>query len=484
MKKYIIYSLFVLGMASCEESLLELNPITATSVENFYKTSGDFNTAVNAIYSVLQEKGIENEFELGDLPSDDTFSSTNRITQGDVDFDNLQVKPSSGASANILINRWNNCYVGIAYANTLLDRINGATFAQATKNQYTGEAMFLRAYFYFTLVKTFGDVILVTHEVKSVKESYDYVRVPASQVYEQIQRDLTDAALLLPLKYSSSKDAGRVNSVAARALLARVLLFQSKFSDAQPVLKTVLDNPGGNRILNVCDSVFMTNNGNNREILFAIQYSGTAIGQTAAVTNIFTQGTNLPTNDIYEAFDENDKRRSNFLSGKGGSVSRPINKFKDTTPGYLGGMDYPILRYADVLLMYAECLNESGDVNGAIPYVNQIRARAFGNTTYNYQTTTPSNTTTYISSQEDMRKKILLERRLEFCFEGLRFWDLVRTNNLSILNDYFTKNNIKVNGQILQIQEYQKIFCIPQTIIDINPTKYNQNPGYGFLPVQ
>lgn len=481
MKKYIVLSfatMLFIG-SGCKRDIIDLAPITATSKTNFYKTSSDFLQAVNAIYGILQSAGISNEYVFGDLPSDDAFANSSRIIVGEVDYDNFTVLPSGAISSNLLRDRWNNCYIAISYANTLLDKIDAADFEATLKSQYAGQAKFLRAYFYFTLVKTFGDVPLSVHEVASVDEAYKIPRSPAKDIYAQIQKDLQDAINMLPATFTGA-DAGRVTSIAARGLLARVLLFQRKFSEALPILKPAIEEPGSYGLLSDYASVFKYNNGNNSEILFAIQYSGTSTvsAQNNAVTNVFyASNVNQPTSDIVNAFGAGDKRKDASIIGIGNTSDSRVFKYMDPTQGLIGGTDYPILRYADILLMYAECLNETGDVNGALPYINRVRARAYGNSSANYQATDPGSTT-YVFGQADLRTKILLERRLEFCFEGQRFWDLVRTDHLDILNNYFAANKIKVNGAVIEVKPYQKLYPLPQTIVDTNPAQYTQNPGY------
>ena len=476
MKKYIYCTLIVLAFAGCKKSLLELYPITSGNVKDFYKSSTDFQYAVTGLYATLRAEGIVNEFVLGDLPTDDTYTTTGRAIQGENDYDNLTVFPSTSAASTILANRWNNCYVGINRANKVIGLIDPIAMDASLKKQYKGEAEFFRAFFYFNLVKTFGDVPLVTSSLETVSESYTYPRENKSKVFELIQKDLSDAINLLPASYTAV-DLGRVSSTSAKALLARVLLFQSKFTEATPILKSAIDNPATYGLVTTgYASIFAYNNGGNKEILFANQYSGAIVGQQSSITNIFSQ-TNFPTPDIFTAFEAGDLRRDASIQGTPGT-SGIIKKFIDPVTGQLGGVDNPIIRYADVILMYAECLNEAGDVSAALPYINQIRSRAFGNTTRNYQDTNPASTTTYVSGQADLRDKILKERRLEFCFEGLRFWDLVRMNRFDILNNYFTTGKILVNGSTQQIKAYQKLFPVPQSILDINPQVYKQNPGY------
>lgn len=129
--------------------------------------------------------------------------------------------------------------------------------------------------------------------------------------------------------------------------------------------------------------------------------------------------------------------------------------------------------------MYAECLNEEGSTELALPYINKVRERAFGNATLNLQSGDPTVTATYVANQAALRDRILQERRLEFCFEGLRFFDLARTNTLvTTLNSYFTNNNVKFNGKIIQIGANNRLYPVPQAQIDVNPTVMTQNPGY------
>lgn len=477
MMKKIIFSIVVLFLfAGCKKSLLDLYPLTSANKDDFYKTATDFQYAVTAIYGTLQTDGIANEFEFGDLPGDDTYAQSARTIQGDVDFDNLDLSPSSKASTSIIANRWNNCFIGISRANIVIDRIVSVSMDAGLKNQYLGEAKFLRAFFYFTLVKTFGDVPLIVKEIQSVSESYNYGRENKEKVYTQIRQDLQDAITLLPESYTGN-NLGRVGGVAAKGLLARVLLYQGKFSEAAPILKSVVEAPGTYGLLTTgYGTIFPYNNGNNKEILFAIQYSNNAIGQQNAITNIYLSA-NSPTPDIYAAFEPGDSRRDLSIQGNPGTTGQ-VKKFLDPSLGQLGGTDYPILRYADILLMYAECLNEAGELSEAISFVNQIRTRAFGNILHNYQHTNSAAQATYVSDKIDLRNKILNERRLEFCFEGLRFWDLIRSNRLDILNAYFVASGIQVGGKIVEIKEYQKLFPIPQSIIDVNPSKYSQNTGY------
>ncbi len=478
---FIMLSLFI----GCKKSYIELTPIAAGTQQQFYNSANDFKNAVNATYSALQLAGVNGaDFIFGDLTSDDTYANSGSCLSGHCDFDNFLVTASGSAASAILNNRWNNCYTGISRANAIISRIDAINMDAALKKQYTGEARFLRAYFYFTLVKTFGGVPLVLKELTTTDEAYTYTRETADNVYKQIETDLTDAASLLPSSYNAS-DAGRITANAARGMLGKVLLFQNKFTDALPVLKAVID-ANIYTLINYAD-IFRYNNGNNKEILFSIQYTRGGIGQGAASFVGFVpensgdavqvgagNGFNAPTPDIINAFDASDVRKevslaTTYVNAKGVTVNYPyVKKFVDK--GMVAknetSVDYPVLRYADILLMYAECLNETGSTAIAIPYVNQVRTRAnvisLGSLT-----------------QSDLRVAIEKERRLEFCFEGQRFFDLARTGRLlTVMNAYFVKYNLLAQGVLIQIKDYQKIFPVPQAQIDINPDKIKQNPGY------
>jgi hypothetical protein len=496
MKKLIPCTLLVLLATACKKDFIELTPITTPSAVNFYKTSSDMINAINATYAVLQSSAAAgNEFMFGDLPTDDAQSLSTLCAQGHCDFDNFQSRASGSGNAGAIAARWNDAYRGISRANIVLDRIGPVDMDANLKNRVIGEAKFLRAYYYFNIAKIFGAVPLVLKELMSQEEAYDYGREPVDNVFTQIQKDLTEAITTLPATYGSA-DLGRATSGAAKAMLARVLLFRSKHSEAAPLLKDIIDNqsPAVYDLLPNYADVFKDNNGNNKEILFAVQYTANSVatGEGNPVTGSFAPvsapgvsvagpNANQPTQDMYNAFAADDTVRRKVNIGSyvsSGLTTYYVNKFinRDIKTAAENGTDYPVLRYADVLLMYAECVNEATGVAAALPFINRVRTRAGLASLQNTDAGTPA---TYVANQAAMRDRIMQERRLEFAFEGLRFFDLVRTNRLlPVLNGYFTTYNIIVNGSVLQIENYQKLFPVPQAQIDINPARIGQNEGY------
>jgi starch-binding outer membrane protein, SusD/RagB family len=488
MKKKLTILICTMLFVCCKRDFLDRQPTTSGTTDEFYNTQQDIINADNAIYAVLQLTNAS-DYMVGDITTDDAEPGAGTCLSGVCDFNFFDVEPSISVSSTVLNTRWTSLYKGISRANILLNRIDGVTFNDPVlKTRIIGEAKFLRAYFYFSLVQTFGDVPLIVKELSSPDETYAYPRMEKAKVYAQIQQDLTDASTALPSTYTGA-DIGRATKWAALGLLGRVYIFQGNFTDAAPVLKNIIDNTTSiyGFLSNYAD-VFKYNNGNNKEIIFSIQYSRgfTPSQGRAAHANFIPMGTqlqpiggqgyNLPTTDLDQAFEPNDARKAATESmtitvGTVTSALPHVNKYLD--PAVLlandTSVDFPVLRYSDVLLMYAECLNETGNPGGGVVYLNKVRTTP--------RTNLPAKPLTI--NQSDLRIAILKERRIEFAFESLRFFDLVRTNNLeTVMNAYFTKYNITNNGVLVQIDAHNRLFPIPQQQIDTNPQNIKQNPGY------
>lgn len=507
MKRYILFILLACFFTNCNKSVIELLPISYSTAGGFYKSNQDFLNAVNATYATLQSQVYgNNEYMFGDLATDDAIAVPALFVQGHGEFDNYTTSVTSTNSGQINA-RWNAGYNGIMRANAIINRIEAITTIDATlKARYTAEAKYLRGVFYFQLVKIFGAVPLVLIELNDISKAYDYTRDPVSSIYTQIQKDLTDAATGLPASYAAVADKGRATSGAANAMLARVYMWQKNFTAAAPLLNTIISSGTYSLLPNYSD-IFKAANGNNAEIIFAIQYTANTIapgqannnvagfnpiGGLAATVGYFGTNANQPSVDLYNAYQTAnaplnltlDPRRDININNVviGGLVTYYVNKYLTPSVVSIGenGVDYPVIRLADVILMYAECLNEAGDVPGAIAQVNKVRLRAFNNDALqNLQSTDATNVTTYVSDQTSMRDMIMRERRLELAFEGLRFFDLVRTDLLlTTMNSYFIRYNIMSNGTIIVVGNNNKLYPVPQTQINLNPLKITQNPGY------
>jgi len=383
-----------------------------------------------------------------------------------------------------LSQRWNDAYRGISRCNAILDRIGGVEMNETLRKRYVGEVKFLRALIYFNLVRFFGDVPLVTQEITNPQDGYTFSRTSVAEVYTQIERDLTEAEASLPLKYSGA-DIGRATSGAAKSLLAKVLMTQRKFPQAAAKLKEVVDS-GEYGLLDNYAAIFSPTNKNHRESVFDVQYRSGGLNEGNPIPSSFApensgnaviafggDGNNQPTIDLENAYEPNDLRKTaslatSYTNAQGNVIqARFSKKFMDTPPAkYDNNNNFPVIRYADVLLMYAEMLNEQGYVadGEAFKLLNQVRKRAG----------LPEKTSADVPDQAAYRLVIEQERRVELAFEGHRWFDLVRTGRaITVMNAKKTDLGLRIELTVNNL-----VFPIPQSQIDINPSKITQNTGY------
>lgn len=352
-----------------------------------------------------------------------------------------------------------------------------------------GEVRFLRGLMYFNLVRIFGDVPLVLHELKDIEASYALGRTSATEVYEAIVADLLFAVQNLPVSYTGT-DIGRATSGAAKGILGKVYLTQKKYQEAAQVLGEVINSGQYQLLTNVAD-LWKPASKNSKESLFEVQFKKQAGANTGSnYSSRYTPylsgvaligfettsgGFNTPTEDIVNAYTSADLRKSasvatSYTNQTGtvitGLSGRYTKKFLGAYTNGQGAEDnWPVLRYADVLLMYAEALNEVGFQSGgdAFKYLNAVRSRAG----LPAMSSSATDDRYRILNQQSFRLAIETERRLELAFEGHRWFDLIRTGRaLDVLKS--SKN----------IQAYQLLLPIPQQQIDINPKVIKQNSGY------
>ncbi|RKR79955.1 putative outer membrane starch-binding protein [Mucilaginibacter gracilis] len=479
---------FLLGIAgtmlSCKKSFLDLTPISQIGATNFYKTQSDLLNAVNGAYGALQLNGqyTEEYYFLADYPDDDIESS---LSAANNDFDQFERFYSN--SANIYIApAWTDGYKGILRCNNIITQAPNVTMDASLKGRYVAEAKYLRALMYFNLVRIFGDVPLVIAPLTTVSDAYEVGRSPVADVYVQIVKDLTDAEAAVPLSYTGA-DIGRVTKGAVQTLLGQVYLTQKNYTGAVTELAQVV-NSNVYKLLPVYSDVFNPANGNNAEVIFSVGYKKGGIGEGSPFVNAFLPTGGIPTlvtigttgnrmngsKDLYFAFEPGDTRRAisidtSFIDGTGKLVKTVFTrKYLDTPPTDKDGdNDWFVHRYSDALLMYAEALNETNQTPIAHTYLNLVRNRAG----------LASKTGL---DQAGMRLALEQERRVELCFEGHRWFDLIRTGRaITVMNAYFKKYNILLGGVLVQIAPYQLIQPVPLSQIQANPAKMPQNPGYG-----
>ncbi|RYY25514.1 MAG: RagB/SusD family nutrient uptake outer membrane protein, partial [Sphingobacteriaceae bacterium] len=299
-------------LPGCKKSFIDLTPQGIVPVTTYYNTEIDIRSALTGAYSSLRP--IYNEqYGFGEVPSDNTQTyGESESSYGEQD------KLTWNATSTNLQNAYTRFYATISYANIVLVHVDTPPMTQANRNLYIGQAKFLRALMYFNLVRMFGGVPLVLTEITSEQQAYTYNRSTAAAVYTQIEKDLTEAAAVLPASYSGT-DIGRATSTAANALLGKVYMFQNKYTQAEAILATVSATAG---TLIPFNQVFGLGNDNNRDVIFSVQYlsGGYSEGNTYArgfvpqpsgttiTTSVTGNSNNIGTPDLYSAFEPGDNR--------------------------------------------------------------------------------------------------------------------------------------------------------------------------------
>lgn len=419
-------------VSACKKSFLEIPSKTGLSAQFYFKSQSDFQQAINGAYAPLRGayNGSAGAWVMGELRSDNTTYKYNPNDRGTIQAEfvaDFQDDNSSGSTPNKYVSD----YQVIARANQILALIDGVDFDVAAKNNIKGQAFFLRAFAYFDLVQYFGSVPLHIKPAATLEDTALPLSTP-DDVYKQIIADAEQAATLLPDK--ATQEQGRVTVGSAKTLLGNVYIVQKRWAEAETTLKGVT---GYSLVGNYAD-VFSVDTKNNSESIFEIQYkegteglqsnffyiflvqpiSGPEISALTGIPNEnprSVEGYNIPTPDIIAAYEPNDKRKDASIGTvTAGGIQYPfIKKYlhKHTLPDNTND-NWPVYRYAEVLLFIAEALNEQNKTGDALPYINQVRSRAglpaIGG-----------------GSQQEIRNAIIRERRVEFAFENKRWLDLV-----------------------------------------------------------
>ena len=448
-------------MTSCGDSFFDLEPASSVTIDKVYKTASDYNVAVIGCYAKLQSQ-VNFYTECCEYRSDNlSLGAPTAGTQDRYDIDHFTEKPSNG----ILSSYWANFNNNVYRCNLLLDQIDGANFAENLKKQYKGEAMFIRALNYFNMYRIWGGVPATKHVV-SAAEALKVARYSDEQMFDLIAGDLKEIVdnNYLPETYSSA-DMGRATSGAAKALLGKVYLTFHKWTEAKDILSQLI---GKYQLVSPIAQVFNVDNKNNNEIIFAVHFNKEIEGEGHSYWYNLTNASDdtNQTSSLLNTFPTGDTRKDLITYVQVEKNVRLMNKFYDTkSPTFKTvGNDQILLRYADVLLMYAEALNEiqydASEGSLALKYLNAVRQRAgISNLTVKQ-----------LPTQEKFRKGILIERQREFPYEGQRWFDLVRMG--------FAKSVMAENG--VEIKDYQLLFPIPQQEIEKvgNKSILWQNPGY------
>jgi len=490
MKKIIITFLFSAGLlVSCTE--LEVTPTSFVTEDNYFITQDDAVASVTAVYASLSidpgEQSLfgRNLYFLTDMGSD--------YAAAGVSATNPQVRAMSSLTHDATNDRvqvaWRQIYNGINRANVSIDNIPKVAGNEVIKTRLINEAKFIRGLLYFQAVRLWGGVPIVLHEAKSINlGDLKTNRATVEEVYTQIIQDLTDAEALPPT-YTAA-DAGRATSGAAKAILAKVYLTRKDWTNAILKAREVINGGYGYALFEDFQDIFTKTKKNGKEHIFSVQFEPNQAGNGSSGSTFqstsFTGFTATEPADIisdvalfYDIYAPGDKRRDvsyakqllNPTTGTLYTFPKPIfKKYLDltnlATPGNVA-INFPIIRYADILLSLAEAINEqSGPTAETYELINQVRRRAFGK-----PITTPDAAVDLAGlNQTTFRAAIQEERKKEFVQEGQRWFDLVRWGTLVTEVKKVTAKN--------SVSERNNLYPIPQSERNINPDGLPQNPGY------
>lgn len=500
MKRTIISSGFLLSLMllSCGEDFLNRTDPTRLVESEFYQTGTQVEQALNGVYSQLQGI-VTNQWQYNEFITDNTTLHFNIGDRGQgpsleaIEF--WQINPSTGNINNL----YNSYYETLVNINTTLSKLQGATFDETVTARFEGQLKFLRAYYYFNLVQYFGEVIVVTEPLQSTSEAWEFTRQPVETVYELVESDLAAAAASLPARYDTA-NVGRVTKGAALSLLGKVYLTKKQYADAVSTLQQVVSLDY--ELLPSYADVFDPAKKNHKESIFEVQFQGGNLLEehsnfiytfapresNGAVIKFPGQnggGWNIPSLDMIAAYEEGDLRKAvslkeGYTSLEGEWVPVPfINKYNH--PHEIRGRtndNWPVLRYADVLLMLSEAINEvSGPTPEAYGYLNQVRGRAELDPLSGLD-------------KAAFREAVLRERRTELAFENHRWFDLKRTKTpqelAAFMNAYgavekshptTSRGGIPFTAGDFVFEPYEALFPIPADQILIND-QLTQNPGY------
>jgi hypothetical protein len=502
MKKILITLIVSCSFFSCKKDFIDLQPISDMNAGTFYKTEQDMNQAVMSPYASLRSLYNQPFIYMGEIRSDNTtFSWVPGNSKDMTSIDNFKDVLLSDNS--YVLSAWNNSYNTILRCNIVLDKIEDVPFSDPkVKEQYKAEARFIRALMYFWLVRIYGDVPKVEHQL-TVEEAYSLGRTPTAEIYNFIVEDLRFAEVNLPASYSAG-DKGRVTVGGAKGLLAKVYVTMAGYPLKKGAEYYTLAEAKALEVINMPQyslvpdykALFDVTKKNSSESLFEIQYKKGGTSTGSPWNNDFAprfsnkevvpvgdkSGFNAPTPDMSAAYENGDPRKA--ISMSDGYVSVPggqrinekyVRKYYDVSfSGSDNDNNWIELRLADIYLLYAEALvrqNKQFDV--ALTYLNKIRERA-RNSTGGSLAVLPDYPP--FSSETEFLLAIEKERRAELAFENHRWFDLVRTERAKAVMS--EEQKVQNGFDPVSWSDNMLLYPIPLQVIQSNPQKIIQNPGY------
>ena len=481
----------------CKKDFLDRIPLGQYTTGNYPYPSGGgpYDQYIYAAYAGMRtwETSVFGFVGAVSIRSDDADKgSTPADAPTQIEMDNFPVTPTNGLTNDL----WTGYYSVISKCNVVLDQVgrDSSGTAEDVKTLAKAEARFLRGYSYFMLVRLFGNIPLVDTVVADVAQS-NIPQSPASEIYAFIEQDLQYAATNLPLQWDA-KYIGRATSGSANGILAKVYLYEKKWQLAMTTAGIVI-NSGIYNLNTPYDKIFTEEGENSSESVFEIQayadanHKADAYGcQYANVQGVrgtdwndLGWGFNIPSEQLEAAYEPGDPRKASTILYCPSPVPTRYGEIFPVEPNprynmkvytnpairnsvgdrFGWWMNVRILRYADVLLMYAEAANELGQTNEALEKLEWVRARARNGD----NTILPPVVTT---DQAQLRTAIQHERRVELAMEHERFFDIVRWG--------IAANVLHAAGKSNYTEPRDKLLPIPQAQIDLSKGVLKQNPGY------
>jgi len=490
LKKYTVL-LLALVPAGCNQ--LDLVPVSSKSVEGFYKTETHINQAAIGLYAGLRSAWVsaQSSYMMTEARSDNTFQGTAYDDGPITRFQETPILP-------VLNSVWSSYYTNINRCNRILEQIGNIEMSDEKKKQYEGEAKFARAVLYFDLVRYFGGVPLVTASL-SISESQSIPRASAEEIYDLIVSDLKSAAETLPAVYDNA-NKGRATKWAAKGYLGKVFVFRSgyplkknEWGLARDAFKELIDS-GQFQFFERYEDIYRFENEGGKQQVFSILFKAgvSGHGNPFPTRNASNDIAPVPeaqgglsfggspfnlflSEDLVKSFEQGDLRkevaiRSSWLHKSGATITTLPTCRKYQNGPVVAANDWEIdwiaLSYTDVLMMYAESLNELAYASGgeAFEILNRIRVRAG----------LAPKTAADVPNQQSYRLWMEQERRHELCFENLRWFDLVRTDRaLDVMKAFLGQYGLEASFR----NRDQYLYPIPQNVRDVTP-HISQNPGY------
>ena len=526
-----IIIVFVLRMFTSCGDMLELQLYGVVTLDDFYRTPADAERAVTEAYKIFQTlDGHDGRVRAGWMATGDVLSAD---VQGHPDIAVYYQMQQSivQADAGHVLMHWQIGMNGIYMANLAMGRIQDIEMDATLKNRYMGELLFIRGFFMFRLGMMFGTAPVITgtldiNELNMPNSSRTQTRVPGKAVnslrvncdlFDQAEKDFREALTKGMANRNTGALLGRADNASVKACLVQVCLYGHRWQEAKPLLEDIMSY--GYQLLPDYNHLFNGEHDNSSESVFEVQFAALNQKETDNFgTMLYAPnaggfvtgggwGWTRPTPDIVSEYEEGDPRlvASIFrpdIDDFNGKVYRDISsgwnyghrKFCIGPPGFSDGVsidgetwynscNFPLVRYAEVLLWYAEVLNELGDRVGAARHVNMVRKRTATTTNPNTVNITPTWELAPMSeelSYEEMFWAIVHERRIELAFEGKFGWDLRRWGIArEVLRDPNRWQNRVFDANFFKYEDGKdEILPVPQLEIDRSQGMLRQNHGY------